>query len=388
LGKDTERLNPKKKIKLVDLHSQYESIKPEIDEAMKRVLESTQFIMGREVGEFEGEAARYLGVKYAIGCASGTDALQVAMMALGIGPGDEVITSPFSFVATAETIALLGASPVYVDIDGRTFNIDPSKLEAAVTAKTRAIIPVHLFGQSADMDPIMEIAKKHGLKVIEDAAQAFGAEYKEKKVGTFGEFGCFSFFPSKNLGAYGDGGMIVTSDEALAEKARMITLHGARKKYDHELVGVNSRLDTIQAAILNVKLKYLDDWNRRRQELALAYTERLAGTNVIPPHVMPGCVHIFHQYSILVPASPGKSRDELAAYLGSRGIPTAIHYPIPLHLQRAFAHLGNKEGDYPISESTAREILSLPMYPELTMEEVDYIAAAIREFAGEKVFVT
>lgn len=387
-GKGTETLDEKKKIRLVDLQTQYERIKPEIDDAVMRVLASTQFILGKEVGEFERAAAQYLAGSEAIGCASGTDALQIAMMAFGTDRGDEVITTPFTFVATAETILLLGATPIYVDIDPKTYNIDPLKIEQAITAKTKAIIPVHLFGQPADMDPIMEIARVHRLKVIEDAAQAFGAEYKGRKAGTIGDVACFSFFPSKNLGAFGDAGMMLTNDRQLAERIRMISLHGARKKYYHEILGVNSRLDTIQAAILKVKLKYLDEWNHQRQTFAAEYTKRLSDAAIVTPYVMSGCTHIYHQYSIRLPKSSGKSRDQLAAFLSSKGIPTAIYYPVPLHLQKAFVHLGKKEGDYPVSEGVAGEILSLPMHTELDSEQIDYISGAIKEFVGEKVFAT
>jgi dTDP-4-amino-4,6-dideoxygalactose transaminase len=373
-------LNEQRSIRLVDLLGQYQKIKPEIDAAVMQVLGSTQFIMGKEVGEFESAVAGYLGVKYAIGCASGTDALLIALMALGIGRGDEVITSPFTFVATAETVVLLGATPVYVDIDAKTYNIDPSKIEQAITSRTKAIIPVHLYGQSADMDPIMELAQKHGLKVIEDAAQAFGAEYKGKKVGSLGDVACISFFPSKNLGACGDAGMITTNDEQLAKRIRMISLHGSQKKYQHEILGLNSRLDTLQAAILRVKLKYLDGWNQRRQSFAAMYSEQLDGAGVVTPYVMPGCKHIYHQYSIRLPKASGKTRDALITFLNSKEIPTAIHYPIPLHLQNAFAFLGKKLGDYPVSEATAREILSLPMHTELDREQIGYITTEIKAF--------
>ena len=379
-------MKEKRTIRLVDLQGQYQKIKSEIDEAVMKVLASTQFIIGREVEEFESEMARYLGVKYCIGCASGTDALQITMMALGIGRGGEVITTPFTFVATAETIVLLGATPVYVDIDPRTYNIDPAKIEAAITAKTKAIIPVHLFGQAADMDPIVEVAKKHGLRIIEDAAQAVGAEYKSRKVGTLGDAACLSFFPTKSLGACGDGGMVVTNDQQLAERIRMIALHGARRKYYHEILGVNSRLDTIQAAVLKVKLKYLDGWNRLRQKFAEEYTKRLTEIKVIIPYVMPGCTHIYHQYSIRVPTSSGKTRDGISAYLNSRSIPTAVHYPLPLYLQKAFEHLGNKKGDFPVAETVAQEILSLPMHTELDDEQIDYIASAIGQFMSEKIY--
>jgi dTDP-4-amino-4,6-dideoxygalactose transaminase len=382
VGKDTSVQDGKRSIKLVDLFGQYQRIKPEIDEAVANVLASTQFILGKEVGEFESAAASYLGTKYAIGCASGTDALQIAMMALGIGVGDEVITSPFTFVATAETIVLLGGTPVYVDIDPMTYNIDPSKIERAITGTTKAIIPVHLYGQPADMDPIMEIANRHGLKVIEDAAQAFGAEYKGRKAGNFGDIACFSFFPTKNLGAFGDAGMVTTNDQELAERMRMISLHGSRKKYQHEILGINSRLDTLQAAILKAKIKYVNAWNRSRQDFAGRYSRELKDSGVITPYVMPGSTHIYHQYSIRLPRSSGKTRDALVAYLKSRGIPTAVHYPIPLHLQKAFVHLGKGEGEYPFSETVASEILSLPMHTELDEEQIEYIVRAIREFLG------
>jgi dTDP-4-amino-4,6-dideoxygalactose transaminase len=373
-------LDERRNIRLVDLLGQYQKNKPEIDEAVMHVLSSTQFIMGKEVGEFESAAAGYLGTKHAVGCASGTDALQISMMALGIGRGDEVITSPFTFVATVETVVLLGATPVYVDIDPKTYNIDPSKIERAISPRTKAIIPVHLYGQSADMDPITDVAQKHGLKVIEDAAQAFGAEYKGRRVGSLGDAACISFFPTKNLGAFGDAGMITTNDEQLAERIRMISLHGSRKKYQHEVLGVNSRLDTLQAAILRVKLKRLDGWNRLRQQFAGMYSVQLESSGVITPYVMPCCTHIYHQYSIRVPKSSGKTRDALVADLNSRGIPTAVHYPIPLHLQRAFAHLGKKVGDYPVSEAVASEILSLPMHTELDEVQIDYITGEIKSF--------
>jgi dTDP-4-amino-4,6-dideoxygalactose transaminase len=380
VGKDTSLPDVKRSIKLVDLFNLYQRIKPEIDEAVANVLASTQFILGKEVGEFESAATSYLGAKYGIGCASGTDALQIAMMALGIGVGDQVITSPFTFVATAETIVLLGATPVYVDIDPMTYNIDSSKIERAITGRTKAIIPVHLYGQPADMEPIMEAAHRHGLRVIEDAAQAFGAVYKGRKVGNFGDIACFSFFPSKNLGAFGDAGMVTTNDEELAERMRMISLHGSREKYQHEILGINSRLDTLQAAILKVKIKYVDAWNRLRQDFAARYSQGLKGSGVITPYVMPGSTHVYHQYSIRLPRSSGKTRDALVAYLRSRNVPTAVHYPTPLHLQKAFAHLGKGEGEYPFSETVASEILSLPMHTELDEEQIEYIVREIREF--------
>jgi dTDP-4-amino-4,6-dideoxygalactose transaminase len=363
------------KIHMVDVVGQYQKIKPDVDAAIHKVLDSGQFVLGKEVGEFECQIAGYLGVRYAVGCASGTDALQVAMMALGIGPGDEIITTPFTFVATTETIVLLGAKPVYVDIDPKTFNIDPGQIERAITSKTKAIIPVHLYGQSADMDPIMGIAKKHSLRVIEDAAQAMGASYKGKKVCSFGDIGCISFFPSKNLGAFGDAGMVVTNNGDLGERMKMIILHGSKEKYYHEILGVNSRLDTLQATILSVKLHYLEQWNSARQHFARRYDELLRGTPVRVSYVSPTCQHIFHQYTIRAP-----KRDALAAHLREKGIPHAIYYPVPLHLQKAFSVAGNKRGDFPITEQASDEVLSLPMHTELTEEQLAYITGAIKEY--------
>lgn len=360
---------------MVDVVGQYKKIKQEVDAAIQSVLDSGQFVLGKEVGEFECKVAGHLGIRYAVGCASGTDALQIAMMAMGIGPGDEVITTPFTFVATTETIALLGAKPVYVDIDARTYNIDPAKIERAITARTKAIIPVHLYGQSADMDPIMEIARRRKLRVIEDAAQAMGATYKGRKVCTFGDAGCISFFPSKNLGAFGDAGMVVTNDPALGEKMKMISVHGSRERYRHEVLGVNSRLDSIQAAVLMVKLPHLEMWNTARWHAAQRYDQLLRETPAILPSMDPNCGHIFHQYTIRVPR-----RDELAAYLQSRRIPHAIYYPIPLHLQPAFAMAGNKAGDFPVAEKASREVLSLPMHTELSEEQLAYITGAIKDF--------
>jgi dTDP-4-amino-4,6-dideoxygalactose transaminase len=360
---------------MVDVVGQYKKIKPEIDSAIHSILESGQFVLGKEVGEFECQICGYLGVKYAVGCASGTDALQVAMMALDIEPGDEVITTPFTFVATTETIALLGAKPVYVDINPQTFNIDPALIEPAITPRTKAIIPVHLYGQAADMDPIMAIARKHGLKVIEDAAQGLGAAYKGRKVCTFGDVSCISYFPSKNLGAFGDAGMVVTNDIALGEKMRMIIVHGSRVRYHHEILGVNSRLDTLQAAILSVKLKYLEQWNVLRRSAAQRYDELLRGTPVTTPYVDPNCDHIFHQYTIRAPR-----RNELAAFLKTKEIPHAIYYPIPLHLQQAFMAPGVGKGAFPITEQAADEVISLPMHTELTDDQLVFITDAIKEF--------
>ncbi len=360
---------------MVDVVGQYKHIKTEVDEAIHKILDSGQFVLGKEVGEFECQVAGYLGVKYAVGCASGTDALQVAMMALGIGPGDEVITTPFTFVATTETIVLLGAKPVYVDIDPKTFNIDPAAIEEAITPRTKAIIPVHLYGQAADMDPIMATAKKHKLKVIEDSAQALGASYKGRKVCTFGDVSCISYFPSKNLGAFGDAGMVVTNDVALGELMRMIIVHGSKQRYYHEILGVNSRLDTLQAVILSVKLKYLDKWNQARRDAAKRYNELLKDLPVTVPHVSPDCEHIFHQYTIRAP-----KRNELAEHLKQKGIPHAIYYPVPLHQQQAFASVGKPKGTFPVTEQAGDEVLSLPMHTELSEEQLVFVTDAIKQF--------
>jgi dTDP-4-amino-4,6-dideoxygalactose transaminase len=360
---------------MVDVVGQYGHIKKEVDEAIHSVLDSGMFIQGKEVGELERALADYLGVKSAVACASGTDALQIAMMALGIGPGDEVITTPFTFVATAETIGILGAKPVYVDIDGRTFNIDPALIEAAITARTKAIIPVHLYGQSADMEPLLAVARAHGLPVIEDAAQALGASYRGRKVCSLGTIGCISFFPSKNLGCFGDGGMVVTNDSALAESMRVIAAHGSRVRYYHDVLGLNSRLDTLQAAILRVKLPHLEEYNNARRRAAARYNELLAGLPVTVPFIAPGVDHIFHQYTLRVP-----KRDGLAALLREKGIPHGVYYPVPLHLQKAFAMSGGKKGDFPVTERATEEVISLPMHTELTEEHLKFITGAVREF--------
>ena len=363
------------KLQMVDVVGQYGHIKKEVDEAIHSVLDSGMFIQGKEVGELERALADYLGVKSAVACASGTDALQIAMMALGIGPGDEVITTPFTFVATAETIGILGAMPGYVDIDGRTFNIDPALIEAAITARTKAIIPVHLYGQSADMEPLLAVARAHGLPVIEDAAQALGASYRGRKVCALGTIGCISFFPSKNLGCFGDGGMVVTNDSALAESMRVIAAHGSRVRYYHDVLGLNSRLDTLQAAILRVKLPHLEEYNNARRRAAARYNELLAGLPVTVPFIAPGVDHIFHQYTLRVP-----KRDGLAALLREKGIPHGVYYPVPLHLQKAFAMSGGKKGDFPVTERATEEVISLPMHTELTEEHLKFITGAVREF--------
>ncbi|MBS4027445.1 MAG: DegT/DnrJ/EryC1/StrS family aminotransferase [Ignavibacteriales bacterium] len=362
-------------IHLVDVVGQYKKIKSEIDNAVLRVVESGQYILGKDVSELEINCAKYLNVKHAVGCASGTDALQVAMMALGIGKDDEVITTSFTFVATVETIALIGAKPVYVDVEADSFNMNISHIEKAITKKTKAIIPVHLFGQSVDMQPLMEIAKKHNLYVTEDMCQAIGAEYDGKKVGTFGDISCTSFFPSKNLGAFGDGGMMFTNNDSLATKLRMICNHGSNVRYYHELLGVNSRLDTIQAAILNVKLKYLDEWNNQRRAEASVYNKLFANSKVMTPIENSFGKHIYHQYTLRV-----ERRDELAEYLKEKKIPFGIYYPVPLHQQKAFSHFVEDNFRLPVTEQIVKEVISLPMHTELTIGMQEYIAKTILEF--------
>ena len=362
---------------MLDLHRQYITIKEEVDGAIQSVLTATDFIMGSAVREFEAGLCRYLRIKHAVGCASGTDALQVAMMALGIGHQDEVITSPFTFVATAETIALLGAIPVYVDIDPRTYNLNVQEIAGRITSRTKAIIPVHLYGQPADMKPLLSLAKERGLRVIEDAAQAIGACYNGHHAGTLGDIGCLSFFPSKNLGAYGDAGALVTNDSALAERCRMITVHGSKVKYQHEILGVNSRLDTLQAAILNVKLKYLEGWSEARIRIAQQYNEALRDLEIVTPYCAPHVRHVYHQYSVRTPR-----RDALAEFLKGKGIAHAIHYPVPLHLQPAFRHFVPPGTHFPVAEAVSKEIISLPIFPELEEKEIHIITQVIREFCG------
>ncbi len=362
------------KIPFLDLKRQYRTIKEEIDSAIREVVESGRYIGGDKVSSFEEHIADYIGVKYAIGVSSGTDALLASLMALDVGPGDEVITSPFTFIATAEVVSFLGAKPVFVDIDEKSFNIDPDKIEDKITDKTKAIVPVHLFGQMADMDRIMEIARRHGIAVVEDAAQAIGATYKAKMACSIGDIGCLSFFPSKNLGAFGDGGMVCTNDESISRKVRMIREHGSEKKYYHKRIGFNGRLDSIQAAILDVKLHYLDRWAESRINNAEFYNERLSGYVKTPSVTVEG-KHVYNQYSVLT-----DKRDELVDFLNSRGVPTAVYYPVPLHLQEVFRPYGYKEGDFPVSERISRSILSLPIFPELYQEEKEYIVETVAGF--------
>ncbi|MGD1045879.1 MAG: DegT/DnrJ/EryC1/StrS family aminotransferase [Bacteroidota bacterium] len=363
-----------KPIHMVDVVGQYQKIKTEINETALRVIGSGQYILGKEVSEFENEITQYLHVNHGIGCASGTDALMVSMMALGIGNGDEVVTTPFTFAATTETIMLLGAKPIYVDIDPKTFNLDPSKMEAAITKSTRAIIPVHLYGQSVDMDPLVAIAHQHNIPIIEDMCQAIGADYKGKKVGGIGAMGCLSFFPSKNLGAFGDAGMVVTNDAAMAEKVRMIVVHGSRVRYEHEILGVNSRLDALQAAMLRVKLRYLDQWIDARRKAALIYNRLFAGSDVEIPYEAPYGRHVFHQYTIRI-----KNRDQIAQSLSEKKIPYGIYYPISLHLQKAYCAAGKPKGAFPVTETATNEVLSLPMHTELDEEQQKFIVQSILE---------
>ncbi len=370
-------------IPLLDLNRQYRAIRPEIEAAIARVVQSGRFILGPEVEAFENEVAAYCGAKHAIGVASGSDALLLALRAAGVGPGDRVITTPFTFFATAGAIWNLGAVPVFIDIEPQTYNISPQALAEALESSTdlqeraKAIIPVHLYGQMAEMDPISEIARRYELTVIEDAAQAIGAEYRGRKAGTVGRLGCFSFFPSKNLGACGDGGMIITDDDELAEKLRLLRVHGSRPKYYHQLVGYNSRLDALQAAILRAKLPYLDRWSAARAAHAAGYDRALAELpGIETPPVAPERTHIYHQYTVRV---LGGRRDEVRKSLKERGIGTGIYYPLPLHLQACFASLGYREGDFPQAERASREVLSLPIFPELAEEEREYVVSTIQQ---------
>ena len=374
---------------MVDLRGQYLALKEEIDAAIAEVLHSTRFIRGPLVGELEGELAEYLGGTYALGVANGTDALQITLMALGIGPGDEVITPSFTFIATAEAAALLGATPVFVDIDPQTFNVDPTKIEALISPRTKAIVPVHLFGQTADLDPILEIAERHGLSVIEDNAQAIGATYKGRKIGFLGHAGTLSFFPSKNLGAYGDGGAVLTNDEALYERMKMITNHGGRHKYYNEIVGVNSRLDALQAAILRVKLRHLETFIEARRRAADRYDALFAGSEAITtPHQAPYGRHVFHQYTLRIAQDAPGGRDALAAYLKAKGIPHGIYYPVPLHQLPVFTDaVAMRQGDMTETECAAAEVISLPMHTELTADQQEYIAEAVLDFVEQRTEV-
>jgi dTDP-4-amino-4,6-dideoxygalactose transaminase len=370
-------------IKMVDLHGQYLKIKDEVDSAIQRVIDSTAFIRGEDVRKFQDELSAYLGVKHCIACGNGTDALQVAMMTLELQQGDEVITTPFTFIATVEVIRLLGLKPVFVDVRPDTFNLDPEQLEQAVTERTRAIVPVHLFGQSADMESIMEFARINGLYIIEDNAQALGADFLhsiglKQKAGTIGHLGTTSFFPSKNLGAFGDGGALFTNDDSFGKRAASLVNHGMQKRYHYDHVGVNSRLDTLQAAILRVKLQHLDDYHRLRQEAAAWYDTKLSDIEGLQiPVRSPFTTHIFHQYTLLV---QGSRRDALKQWLMEKGIPSQVYYPVPLHLQRAYSDLGYREGDLPVSEELCSKVLSLPMHTEMEQVQLTYISDQVQQF--------
>ncbi len=364
-------------VKLLDLVPQYESVRDEIRAAMDEVLSTQQFILGPRVAELETAVASYCAAEHAVGVASGSDAILLALMALGIGEGDEVVTTPYTFFSTVSSITRLGARPVFADIDPRTYNVDPALVAKALTPKTRVILVVHLYGQTAEMDPIMEAAGARGIPVVEDACQSIGALYRGKSAGAIGAAGCLSFFPSKNLGGFGDGGMVVTGDGALAEKIRMLRVHGSREKYHHDLVGINSRLDALQAAVLLVKMRHLEGWHEARRRNAAYYDRRLREIEGITiPYVEPHSRSVYNQYVIRA-----RRRDELRAFLGAQGIGTEVYYPVPLHLQRCFSFLGGAPGDFPRSEAAARETLALPIYPELAREQQDYVVSRIREFA-------
>ncbi len=365
------------KVPLLDLKAQYATIRADVLAAVAEVLDSQVCIGGPKVAQLEKDVAALSGCKFAVGVSSGTDALLNALMSLDIGPGDEVITTPFTFFATAGCIVRTGAKPVFVDIDSRTYNIDPNLIERAVTPKTKAIMPVHLFGQTADMDPIMDVAARHGLAVIEDAAQAISALYKGRRAGSIGTIGCFSFFPSKNLGGVGDGGMVVTQDEKLNERLTIMRSHGSKPKYYHRYVGGNFRLDPLQAAVLSVKLPYLEQWSEARRSHAAYYDEHLAGTGVVTPYVSPDCVSIYNQYVIR-----SERRDALMAHLKANEIGTEVYYPVPMHIQECFASLGYQAGDMPESEKAAKEVLALPVYPELSRSMQDAVVQAVRSFSA------
>jgi dTDP-4-amino-4,6-dideoxygalactose transaminase len=364
------------KVPFLDLKVQYEAIKAETLAEIQKVLESTAFAGGPFVKAFEDDFARFCGCTHAVGVGNGTDALWAALVAFGVGPGDEVITVPNTFIATAEAISFCGAHPVFVDVDEKTCTMDPALLQRAITPRTRAVIPVHLFGQTADMDPIMAIAKKHGLVVIEDACQAHGALYRGRPAGSIGDAGCFSFYPGKNLGAYGEAGAVVTSNDDAAAKIRMFRDHGQSKKYYHDMIGWNARMDGIQGAVLGVKLKYLPAWTEARRKHARQYNQLLEGTpGIMLPQEADYAQHVYHIYAIRT-----ERRNELTAALCDKGIATGIHYPVPLHLTGAYRSLGCKEGSFSVSERIARELVSLPMFPELNQAQIEYVVAGINEF--------
>ncbi len=369
-------------VPLLDLQSQYASLRDQLRQAVERVMDSQRFVLGDEVRKLESSVAEYSQAKHAIGCASGSDALLLALMALDVGPGDEVITTPFTFFATAAAITRLGARPVFVDIDPATYNLDAAQVANAITPRTKALMPVHLYGQCAEMDSLLAICDRHGVPIIEDAAQAIGATDRGRQAGSMGAIGCFSFYPTKNLGGAGDGGMLTTNDDGLAQRLRRLRTHGGANEYEHSEVGVNSRLDELQAAVLNVKMPHLDKWSDERARKAAVYTELLNNARpdfaVITPAVRDDARHIFHQYVIRVP----QHRDALMEHLKTHGVGTKVYYPIPLHRQDCFAYLGYKEGEFPESERAARETLALPVYPELTEAQQAYVVETIASFRG------
>jgi len=369
-------------VPFLDLGAQYRSIHEELAPALQSVLESTAFAGGPFVAAFEKEYAAFCGCEQAIGVSSGTSALWLALVGLGVGPGDEVITTPNTFIATAEAISFCGATPVFVDVDPVTYTMDPDLLESAITSQTKAIIPVHLYGQPADMDPILAVAKQHGLLVIEDACQAHGSEYKGRKAGSLGDAGCFSFYPGKNLGAYGEAGAVITNNAELAQKIRMLRDHGQSEKYKHAYIGWNDRMDGLQGAVLSVKLRYLDQWNNARRERADFYDELLEDLpQIVLPREAAYAQHIYHIYAVRVP-----NRDALLAALNNQGIGCGIHYPVPIHLQKAYECLGYARGSFPVAEESAREVLSLPMYPELTIEQLEKVADALAALLRKRDF--
>ena len=357
-------------IPMVDLKGQYESLRNEIDGAILQSLAETRYILGPNVQAFDKEAADYLGARHAISCASGTDALHLGLLAAGIKPGDEVITSAFTFIATGEAISYIGAVPVFVDIQAGSLNLDPDKIRAAITSKTRAILPVHLFGLPADMKEIQALADEYGLLLIEDCAQSFGSRYQDKMTGTLGVIGAYSFFPSKNLGCYGDGGMITTDSDQVADQIKLLRNHGSSQQYHHDVIGYNSRLDELQAVILRIKLKHIDEYNQRRLEVAKSYNQLLAGSRFETPIIANDRDHIFHQYTVLC-----DGRDDVREHVLAQGIACAVYYPIPLHQQKAFA--GTVQPDLPVTESTASRCLSLPIFPEMTTQQVETVCEAI-----------
>jgi len=369
-------------IPFVDLQAQYRALKPEIDAAVLKVFEQASFILGPAVAAFENDFAAFCGTREAVGVSSGTSALHLALLAAGVGPGDEVITVPYTFVATVAAIEYSGASPVLVDVEPDYWTMDPAKLEAAITPRTKAIMPVHLYGQPADMDPILEIARRRGISVIEDAAQAHGSEYKGRRCGSMGTLGCFSFYPGKNLGAYGEGGAVVTDDPALAQRIRLLRAWGEEVRYEHKFKAFNYRMDGVQGAVLGVKLRHLEDWTEARRRNAVEYTRQLAGTPAIAPVERAGCRHVYHLYPVRLP-----QRDAWRTMLGEAGVQTGVHYPIPVHLQPAYHDLGYEAGDFPVAEGVSREVLSLPMFPELTADQIGTVAGLLKAGlpAGSKV---